>query len=375
MIFDSDAHVEENSQTFASLEHNDEFSKSMPRVTEGPARAFWWIEGKVFPKLTGKGVFTFGTPHGPSEGDQSDRARRTPRKSQEMTDPNARLKTMDEEGIDVSVIFPTLFLTYPVGEDPMLRRALCRSYNQWMARQCRNSRGRLRWVAALPLPDVAASVDELAHASELGASGFLTLGTAGDMLLDDPRMDPLYRTAERLNMPMCAHVGWAYPPLTALYDNVFRSQSSAFVLPIFMAFVSIMAGGVLDRFPGLKVGFFEAGVDWVPYWVDKIERLHRQPPGGLLKRDLPGKYAHEYIQEGRVYFSCELDEKRISEVVKEIGDRCILYASDIPHAHRVFDAVTLFRGRTDIGESTKERILGKNGECFFARGPVPTPEG
>ncbi len=368
MIFDSDAHVEESSQTFASLEASEEFVKAIPRITEGSKRAFWLIEGKVFPKLTGKGVFTFGTPHGPSEGDQSDKARKTSRRSQELTDPKARLHTMDEEGIDISVIFPTLFLTYPIGEDPAFRRALCRSYNTWMARKCKDSQGRLRWVATLPLPDISASVEELDYARELGACGFLTLGTAGDMLLDDPRMDPLYRVAEKYGIPVCVHVGWAYPPLTALYDNVFRSQTSAFVLPIFMAFVSILAGGVLDRFPKLKVGFFEAGVEWVPYWVDKLERLHRQPPGGLLKKDLPARYAHEYIQEGRVYFSCELNEKRISEVVRDIGDECILYASDIPHAHRVFDAVRLFRKRTDIAESTKERILGKNGERFFTEG-------
>ena len=374
MIFDSDAHVEENAQTFESLEQSEEFFKSMPRISEGSGRAFWLIEGKVFPKLTGKGVFTFGTPHGPSEGDQADHARRTSRGSQELTDPGARLRTMDAEGIDVSVVFPTLFLTYPVGENPAFRRALCGSYNAWMARQCQASGGRLRWVAALPLPDVEGCVEEIERAKSLGTSGLLTLGTAGDMLLDDPRLDPLYAAAERQNLPVCVHVGWAYPPLTALYDNVFRSQSSAFVLPIFMGFVSIMAGGVLDRFPRLKVGFFEAGVEWVPYWIDKLERLHRQPPGGLTNRDLPGKYAHEYIQEGRVYFSCELDEKRIAEVAKDIGDECILYASDIPHAHRVFDAVSLFRKRTDIAESAKERILGKNGVRFFSADEGREPE-
>ena len=73
MIFDSDAHVEENAETFRDLEGREEFMKSVPRITEGPNRAFWIIEGKIFPKLTGKGVFTFGTPHGPSEGEHGRR--------------------------------------------------------------------------------------------------------------------------------------------------------------------------------------------------------------------------------------------------------------------------------------------------------------
>ena len=67
MVYDADAHVEENLQTFASLEGKEEFFESALRITEGSNRAFWLIEGKVFPKLTAKGVFTFGTPPDPSE--------------------------------------------------------------------------------------------------------------------------------------------------------------------------------------------------------------------------------------------------------------------------------------------------------------------
>ena len=224
MVFDSDAHVEENAETFSALLEKEEFAKSRPRIIEGETRAFWLIEGKVFPKLTGKGVFTFGTPHGPSEGEHADLARKTPRGSQEMTDPAARLKTMDEEGIDVSVVFPTLFLTYPVAEGPVLLRSVCRTYNEWIASRCSMTGKRIRWIATLPLPEVEASVDELEHAKELGTSGLLILGTAGNLLLDDPKLDPLYRRAEQLNIPVCVHVGWAYPPLTALYDKIGRAH-------------------------------------------------------------------------------------------------------------------------------------------------------
>ena len=51
-------------------------------------------------------------------------------------------------------------------------------------------------------------------------------------------------------------------------------------------------------------------------------------------------------------------------VADAIGDDCILYSSDLPHAHRVFDAIALFRDRRDIAEETKAKILG-NGTRFF----------
>jgi predicted TIM-barrel fold metal-dependent hydrolase len=107
-------------------------------------------------------------------------------------------------------------------------------------------------------------------------------------------------------------------------------------------------------------------VEWVPYWLDRMERFYKQPPGGSQKSDLPARNPREYVQEGRVYFSCELDEPRIGMVAGAIGDDCILYSSDLPHAHRVFDAIALFRDRRDIAEGTKAKILA-NGARFFAQ--------
>ena len=203
------------------------------------------------------------------------------------------------------------------------------------------------------------------HAKSLGACGVMTLGTAGPMTLSDRRLDAFYEALEGSGLPMCIHVGWSFPPISNLYDNVYETMITPFALPIFMGFSSLLIGGVLERFPKLKVGFFEAGVEWVPYWLDRMERFYRQPPGGSKKSDLPARSPAEYIKAGRVYFSCELDEARIGMVADAIGDDCILYSSDLPHAHRVFDAIKLFHGRSDLRESTKAKILA-NGARFFA---------
>ncbi len=108
--------------------------------------------------------------------------------------------------------------------------------------------------------------------------------------------------------------GLIVPGDQQLYDNVDETMITPFALPIFMGFSSILIGGVLERFPRLKAGFFEAGVEWVPYWLDRMERCYRQPPGGSKKSDLPARNPREYVQAGRVFFSCELDEARIGPV-------------------------------------------------------------
>jgi uncharacterized protein len=363
-VYDTDAHVEESEETFASLEGEEH----APRVIAGERRAFWLIEGRTFPRLAGNGVHTFGSPHLRRDAGHVDPERRARVESQELRDPRARLADMDHEGIDVSVVFPTMFLVWPLADSPSLVRAMCRAYNDWIAAKCAASGGRIRWVATVPLPDIAGSITEVEHAAKAGACGVMTLGTAGHMKLDDQRLDPFYAAAQSNSLPVCVHVGWSYPPISELYGNVYEAMITPFVLPIFMGFSSILIGGVLERFPKLKVGFFEAGVEWVPYWLDRMERFYKQPPGGSKKSDLPARSPREYVQAGRVYFSCELDEARIGMVAEAIGDGCILYSSDLPHAHRVFDAIALFRARQDLPEGTKAKILA-NGARFFEEIP------
>ena len=358
-VFDTDAHVEESEETFASLAEEER-----PKVIEGAKRAFWLIEGRIFPRLQGKGVHTFGSPPLKHASGHIDPERRARVESQELRDPKARLQDMDHEGIDVSVVFPTMFLVWPLADNPATVRALCRSYNEWIAAKCKASGGRIRWVATLPLPDVEGTVAEVRRSKELGACGVMTLGTAGPMKLDDRRLDPFYAACQENALPVCIHVGWSYPPISELYDNVYDAMITPFVLPIFMAFSSMLIGGVLERFPKLKVGFFEAGVEWVPYWLDRMERFYKQPPGGSKKSDLPARNPRDYVAQGRVYFSCELDEARIGMVSEAIGDDCIVYSSDLPHAHRVFDALQLFHDRKDIAEGTKAKILANGGRFF-----------
>ena len=363
-VFDSDAHVEESEETFAALAGRSEFAGAAPRVIEGERRAFWLIEGRTFPKLSGNGVHTFGSPHLRRDAGHVDPERRARVESQELRDPKARLQDMDAEGIDVSVVFPTLFLVWPLADDPALARALCRSYNDWIAAKCAASGGRIRWVATVPLPDVGGCVEEVAHAKRLGACGVMTLGTAGGINLGHKTLDPFYAACERERLPVCVHVGWSFPPVSQLYDKVYEAMITPFVLPVFMGFSSLLTNGVLDRFENLKVGFFEAGVEWVPYWLDRMERFYKQPPGGSKKADLPARNPVDYVKEGRIYFSCELDEKRIAMVSEAIGDDCILYSSDLPHAHRVFDALKVFDERKDVPAATKRKILS-NGARFF----------
>src|SRR5688500_8755688 len=97
--------------------------------------------------------------------------------SLELREPAARLADMDREGLDLQVIYPTLFLAR-LTEDPALAAALCASYNRWLG-DVLGGQERLKWVGIVALDDPAAAAREVRQAKELGAVGIIIHGTAG----------------------------------------------------------------------------------------------------------------------------------------------------------------------------------------------------
>ena len=90
----------------------------------------------------------------------------------------------------------------------------------------------------------------------------------------------------------------------------------------------MISNGVLDRFPKLKVGFLEAGVGFLPYWMERFDEkyLKRKSEMEPLKM-LPS----EYVKNNRCYFTCEGEESALPLVIEQFGDECMMYASDYPH--------------------------------------------
>ena len=78
--------------------------------------------------------------------------RDTPKVSREMREINVRLKHMDELGVDVQDVIPNCISFAPDhSTGNPTPPALSRSYNRWLVEERRDAKGRLRWVAVLPL--------------------------------------------------------------------------------------------------------------------------------------------------------------------------------------------------------------------------------
>lgn len=351
MIIDADSHVEESPAMFNFLDREFYDRRPLPvgfasDTAYGDHNAVWLIEGETYPKLVGKGGTIFRTP----TLMDSAKLKRETIGAQEMTDVDARVKDLDRMGVDMQIVFPTLFLT-TTANDLRLEAALLRAYNSFLADRCAASHGRIRFAALVPIRDVSGSITELKQAAKLGAAAVMLHGMAWDKRLGDESLFPFYEEAANLDLPICVHLGWGCPGITAVFDASTNFYSA--ILPVLIGFHSVMTSRALDAFPKLRFGFLEAGCQWVPFLIRQV-----RTDNARRKR---AKDPVEYCKAGRVFVACEGDED-INSVVNLIGEDSLVVGSDYPHGDpsRQEDMVGGFKERKDLSPRLVEKLLSDN---------------
>jgi predicted TIM-barrel fold metal-dependent hydrolase len=248
-------------------------------------------------------------------------------------DPAERLKVMAEEGIDKALFFPSIHLLWGDVHDPAVAAETCRAYNDWMSDFCRQDPDRLFGMGIVPLQDVGLAVTEARRLRELGLKGFISRPERyNDLALYDPACDRLWEVAVADGLALGIHGSFGSRMKgfsSGRYEgNVFYDHMIAHPFGQMAVMMDLIAGGVLDRFPDLRVGFFESGLGWIPYWLDRLDEHfevmgHHTP--WLQRR--PSE-----IFASQCFVSMEADEAKGLDWMRSKGlDHCILWGSDYPH--------------------------------------------
>ena len=129
--------------------------------------------------------------------------------------------------------------------------------------------------------------------------------------------------------------------------------------------MDMIAGGVLDRFPSLRVGFFESGLGWIPYWLDRLDEhfavMGQHTPS--LKRP-PSEIFRE-----QCFVSMEPDElSGLRWIIEKDLLRCILWGSDYPHFDSTYPgAYTAAKATFDAASAgAAQQIVCENPRRFMA---------
>lgn len=349
-VIDADGHVWEPESVWEK--HLDAaFQDRRPRlVRDNRGTTRYVYEGKLIPPGEGLGAWA---PEGILEAT-------THRDG--AFDPKLRLVDMDTEGIDVAVLFGSFGLVLNHTRDAALSAALCRAYNDWLADYCSADSSRLKAVPAIPLVDMPRALAEARRAiGELGMVGINLSTTMLSLPAHDEAFHPLYALAQELGVPITFHAGgggFVEPRL----DNYALSHTCAFPFDVMYGMTCVLGGGVMERFPELRVAFLEAGCGFLPYYLERLDEHFHKRTGEMPIPRPPS----EYLAQGRVWVSCEPDESSLEWVVSRVGAERILYASDYPHWDAEFpESVRKIRDREGLGAEAKRAILGDNAAELF----------
>jgi uncharacterized protein len=362
---DADGHVEECPTTFSDQYLDPAFRSRRPAVIGRDGLAYWIIDEQMFPRRVGRGCNNLGTPAS-YDGIPSRHTALKPDsiESMELTDVHARLRSMDAEDIAIQVVYPSLFLAYPLTSNTAFATALYSSYNRWLGDRL-GQHERIKWAAIVNLDDVQAAVRQVREAKSLGACAVMILGTAGDLTFDDPTLLPFFESLAEEKLALAVHVGWSCPALNNLYSHIYPSGVIAFLVPVMMGLVALISGGVLDRIPDLRVAFLEAGCQWVHFVLERMDHRYRRTRNQLSTFHSQTAPQHElppieYVYKGNLFFSTEADDVLLPQVIDLVGEDNMVFGSDMPHGDREPFVVRKVKERQDISDTAKVKILESN---------------
>ncbi|MEY2570457.1 MAG: hypothetical protein QOE63_807, partial [Acidimicrobiaceae bacterium] len=271
----------------------------------------------------------------------------------------------DSEGIDVAVLYPSVALMFGLYTDPVAAAALCAAANDWTAQFCTADDQRLTAVATLPQQDPDLAVAELERCVEQHGfvGGLIRPNRIGGRTVDSPDFAVLWAAAEALDVPIVCHEAYIGSAIDTVGHDRISSYAGAHIIshPLeqMMAMLGVALSGVLARFPRLRLGFFEAGCSWAPYWVERIEEHHELAPDDYAGGSVDG------VLPSRTWLTFEVDERGVEFAASCGWASNICFASDYPHFDATFPgAVQAVRDR-GFDPTLRDALLGGNALAFY----------
>src|SRR5215468_345861 len=211
-----------------------------------------------------------------------DRAPRTPQRNNARGfvreggwDPYERLKDQAFDSISAEVLYPTRGAVAWVVGDVELEEACCRAYNDWMIEFCSVAPQRFWGLAMISLWNIEHAVQELERCRKAGLRGAaIGLVPAEELPYSSEHYERFWAACQDLAMPVNMHIN------SGPGRRQFSPQQRSGLMPdgtfghkwdCMKAVGNMIAGGVLERYPGLYVVLAEAGVGRVPFFAQEFD--------------------------------------------------------------------------------------------------------
>ena len=287
---------------------------------------------------------------------------------QGMWDVGTRVEEMDRDGITVQVVctMPAMFNYWAKADDTA---DLARILNNDMAKEIAKHPKRFIGLATLPMQAPELAVEELKRCMrDLGFSGVQIGSHVNDWSLDAVELTPFWETAEELGACVFVHP----------WDMKVTKRDKKHMMPWLVgmpaettqAIVSVVLGGVLEKFPKLKLCFAH-GAGAFPYTAGRVQQGYQALPE-LCASDSsrpPDFYKGKFMADSLVHSPAAL-----KLLVSELGEDQVVFGTDYPFhlGETTGSAKGVFPGRTiestdTLTDEAKTKIYSGNAFKFLGK--------
>lgn len=280
-----------------------------------------------------------------------------------LSDLSARLAWAEKAGISRQLVAGWMDLAgYHL--DPAAGAWLTRVQNETLSAFIKSQGGRFVGAAMVPLQDPAAAAAELRHA--VGALGLqaVQIGTnINDKGLDEAEFDPFWAAVEETGVPVIVHpaeLGGA-DRLRRYFMHILVGNPSETTL----AAGALLLGGVLERFPSMKVLLVHGG-GFLPYQLGRMVRGFTAAPPHFKARATRPPTAFF----GSLFFDTILhDTRALRYMIDIVGPSQVVLGSDFPFPLQDPAPLATLAAVDGLSEADRAAILSGNADRLLAGSP------
>ena len=214
---------------------------------------------------------------------------------------------------------------------------LATAANRWQIDEWLTPEPRLRGSLVLPSQTPARAAEEIQRFGDHPQFVQVILPVRSYIPYGSRFYDPLYAAAVERDLVVGIHFGGApgHPPTPVGWPSTYLEEHASMAQVFQSQVISIIAEGVFDRHPALRMALIEGGFIWMPSLMWRLDKewkgLRSNTP---WVRRPPSDYIREHIHLTVQPVGAPPDPRYILQTVEQMeSDTMLMFATDYPHRH------------------------------------------
>lgn len=282
-----------------------------------------------------------------------------------------REQLFDEHGVDYALLNGGGIVGVSLMPDFAYPTALARAYNDWLVHEWLEKDERFLGSAHVAIQDPAAAAQEIRRVAVHSQIKQVFLPAVTPLPMGHPFYRPILQAIEETGLVLAFHPkqpAVAAPHVTPVgMPHSYLEWHTLAGLPYMAQMVNMVASGVFELFPNLKVMFIEGGVSWVPSLLWRFDKNYRG-----LRQEAPWlkMLPSEYVLRNCKFCTQPIEEPLKKEFIEQSfammeGWRTIVFSTDYPH----WDFDDPVYAMRSVPKEWRRGILYDNAAEFYGLNP------